>query len=390
MKILVAHNFYQITGGEDVCFKAESDLLECHGQTVIRYTRNNAEIRNYNLWQKINLGMNTIWSKRSFRDVEVLLQNEKPDIVHFQNTFPLISPSVFYACKSRNIPVVLTLHNYRMMCLNGLFLRDSQICEDCRSKAFAWPGIVHACYRGSHLESSAVAMMNAYHRMRKTWVDCVDTCICLSEFSKRKYVQAGLPEEKIRVVPNFLPDPGEDKNAGDYAVFVGRLSPEKGVQHLLEAAADNTAVPLKIIGSGPLDAEVKRDSEELENVSAPGWLEHHEMLSMLQKARFLINPTLCYETFSRTVMEAYACGVPVIASRIGAVEELVQDGVTGLLVTPGDVEDLAEKMRWLWTRPEEARRMGKNARKYYLEHLTPDAHYETLMQIYTSVLEGKK
>jgi glycosyltransferase involved in cell wall biosynthesis len=377
-------------GGEDISFKAEADLLEKMGNVVLRYTRDNDEIRNYGLLKKMLLLFNTIWSFSTLRDLELILRKEKPDLVHFQNTFPLISPSAFYACKHQNIPVIMSARNYRLMCVNGLFLRDNQICEDCINKVFAWPGVYHACYRNSFLQSTVVALMVAYHRLRKTWLNYVHIFICLSEFSRRKYIQGKIPEQKIMVKPNFVEDPGENDEKREYAIFIGRLSVEKGIQTILKSIANNPTIPLLIIGSGPLEEEVKRASEKLENINYLGELGHDQILDVIKKARFLIYPSLCYETFGRVIVEAYACGVPVITSRIGALQELVYDGVTGLFINPGDVEDLSNKMRWLWEHPEESSQMGMNARNEYLKRFTPEINYQSLMSIYSSVLETKE
>jgi len=390
MKILMVHNFYQNMGGEGISFNAEADLLKNKGNIVVRYIRDNNEINNYGTLQKIQLIFTTIWSPYTLRDIEFILHKEKPDLVHFQNTFPLISHSALYACKQQNIPVVLSLRNYRIMCVNGLFLRENQICEDCINKVFAWPGIYHACYRHSHLQSAVVALMLSFQHLKRTWFDCVHTFICPSEFSRGKYIQCKIPEQKIKVKPDFVKDPGENDEKKEYAIFIGRLSIEKGIQTLLESIANNPTIPLLIIGSGPLAEDIKKASDKFKNVKFLGRLGHDDTLGVLRKARFLIYPSLCYETFGRVIVEAYSCGVPVITSRIGALEELVHDGVTGLFTNPKDVEDLSNKMRWLWEHPEASVQMGKNARNEYFKRFTPEINYQSLISIYSSVLETKK
>jgi glycosyltransferase involved in cell wall biosynthesis len=387
MKILMAHNYYQQYGGEDVSFEAEAGLLETNGHQVIRYARNNTEIKQYGLFQKFRLPINTIWSSKSHHDVEKIIQKENPDLVHFQNTFPLISPSAFYACKHKNIPIIWTIRNYRLMCLNGLFLRDNRICEVCKGKSFAYPGIRHACYRNSHLQSTVVAAMLTYHKLLKTWSRLIDKYICLSEFSRDKLIEGGLSGKKIFVKPNFINDPGENKEERKYALFIGRLSEEKGIHTILKSIERNPSIPLVIVGSGPLEREVKEVCGRLRNVSYLGQIENNQIFEVLKKAKFLIFPTLVFETFGRVIVEAFACSTPVIASRIGAVKELVKNGKTGILFNPEDSENLTSKMKWMWDHPLECRQMGDEARQEYINRFTPEFNYQALISIYNSVLE---
>jgi glycosyltransferase involved in cell wall biosynthesis len=386
----MAHNYYQNLGGEDISFEAEAKLLEKYGNIVIRYTRDNNEINTYRVSQKVQLIYNTIWSSRSFRDLNFILEKEKPELVHFQNTFPLISPSAIYACKQHNIPVVMSLRNYRLMCINGLFLRNMQICEDCIQKDFDLPGVFHACYRDSHLQSSIVALMTGYHHTKKTWVHNINKFICPSEFSKRKFIQGKLPAWKISVKPNFTENPGKLYEKQDYVLFIGRLSKEKGMINALHSMSDNPHIPFIIIGSGPLEEEVKKTSKALKNVNYLGRLKSEQTLDVLGKARFLIYPSSCYETFGRGIVEAFAFAVPVIASQIGALEELVNNNVTGLLIDPENSDELSTRIKWLWEHPGKCAQMGKNARNEYLQRFTPELNYHSLMNIYSSVMKCKK
>lgn len=392
MKVLMAHNYYREAGGEDESFKAESGLLQARGCSVSLFTRDNNDIRKAGIISKINLVRRTIWAEDSVRDLRVLIKREKPHIVHFQNTFPLISPAAYQVCFSEGIPVVQSLRNYRLLCPNALFFRDNHPCEDCLGKVVPWPGVWHACYRESHIQSAVVASMLAYHHRLKTWKTQVDMYIALSEFSRQKFIEGGIVPEKIVVKPNFVIDRGYNKEREDYVVFVGRLSREKGLFTMLDGWRRLSHIPLVIIGGGPLHGELLTfiDKENLPHVKLMGRLPNSDALEIIRHARFLIFPSEWYETFGRVVIEAYSMGLPVIASRIGAVTELIHDNGTGLLFDVGDPSDLAEKVDWLWTHPKESTQMGKDARKEYEDKYTPERNFNLLMNIYSNVIKDHK
>src|SRR5215212_7679796 len=251
LKVVLVHGYYRQAGGEDQVFAAESELLEAQGHQVLRYTVHNERIERMS---PLSLAGATVWHRSSYRDLRALVRREQPDLVHFHNTFPLISPAGYYAAKAEGRPVVQSLHNYRLLCPNALFFRDGHACEDCRGKLVPWPGVLHACYRRSRPASGAVAAMLTTHRALRTWTEQVDVYIATTEFAREKFVQGGLPAEQLLVKPNFLhPAPSPGQVRGDFALFVGRLSPEKGVGTLLETwKRSRVRVPLKIVGDGPL------------------------------------------------------------------------------------------------------------------------------------------
>jgi glycosyltransferase involved in cell wall biosynthesis len=386
MKILMVHDFYSQQGGEDISFKSEVQILKDQGHQVIEFTRNNKEIDEYNFIKKAMIFFNTTWSNSSYRAVEKLIENERPDIVHIQNTFPLISPSVLYACKKHKVPVVVSLRNYRLICANGLFFRDGKVCEDCLGKSIPYPGLVHACYRRSRALTLAVFLMLIYHRYRKTWLKQVDLFIALSEFARNKYIEIGLPEDKIVVKQNFVFDNGETNSIKDCAIFIGRLSSEKGLSTLIDALEITKEIKIQMVGDGPLLMDIKQQVKDNPNIEIVGRIHNNEIRHYFRHARFLVFPSNWYETFGRTIIEAYSYGIPVIASSLGVVKELVVDHQTGLLFIPGDADDLAKKMQWLWDHPEECARMGKCAREIYLEKYTPEKNYQLLLVIYNKVL----
>jgi glycosyltransferase involved in cell wall biosynthesis len=383
MKILVAHNAYQHSGGEDAVFHNETELLRSVGHEIMEFRDDNHRIAEMS---SVSLGAQTIWSEASRRKLRAALDEFRPDIVHFHNFFPLISPAAYYACHEAGIPVVQTLHNYRLLCPGGILYRDGHICEDCLPKCMKWPAVLHACYRGDRLATVTVAAMSAVHHSLGTWREKVTQFIALSEFSRRKFTEGGLPAEKIVVKPNFTSsDAGARDGAGEFALFVGRLSSEKGAECLLEAwVKGNRRIPLRIVGDGPLRPELEREKlvSGLDNVFFDGQLERTLVLKAMTQARFVVFPSNCYECFPLVIAEAYACGVPVIVPRLGAMAEIVEDGRTGLHFSSGDPEDLAARVAWAWSHAAEMEEMGRAARAEYEAKYTPERNYKILMEIY--------
>jgi len=391
MKVLVVHNSYQHSGGEDAVFRSEVNLLRGAGHEVREYLEDNHRIQDMN---PIRLGAKTIWSATSRKRIRNQLGAFHADIAHFHNTFPLISPSAYYACEEAGVPVVQTLHNYRLLCPGALLYREGKVCEDCLHKRVKWPGIVHACYRENRLATAATAGMVAVHHGLGTWKQKVARYIALSEFSRRKFIEGGLPAAKIDVKPNFVsPDPGTRRGIGDYALYVGRLSAEKGPQLLLSAWKEaDLSVSLRIIGDGPLRQDLEREKEKagLSAIEFNGSLANDSVFGAMKAARFLIAPSECYENSPLAVAEAYACGVPAIAARLGALGEVVRDGVTGLHFEPGNAEDLAAKVKWAWAHPVELEAMGRAARAEYEAKYTAEKNYQVLMRIYREASTRKK
>ena len=384
MNILLVHNSYQRPGGEDVAFEQERQLLIRGGHHVVTYRRSNSEIEDYSLLQRLALVKDVVWAADTRREFVKLLVQEKPHLVHIHNTFVMASPSIYSACLEARVPVVQSLHNYRLLCPSATFFRSGRVCSECVDHSL-WRGVGYGCYRGSRAATATVALMLEAHRRRGTWVQ-VDSYVALTNFARGVFVQGGLPADKIFVKPNFVyPDPGACRSAGEYALFVGRLSPEKGVRMLVSAwECLPKRIPLLIVGDGPLRAELEARvaQRHLSDVSFKGHLGREQVLAAMKRARFVIVPSECYENFPATICEAFSCGAPVICSRLGAMEELVKHGCTGLHFDPGDSEDLAAKVEWAWDHPAEVELMGQEARIQYAGKYTSERNYEMLMEIY--------
>jgi len=392
MKIVLVHNFYQQPGGEDTVFASESTLLRQNGHEVVEYIEDNHHI---NKMSRFNVAAQTIWSHRSRQKMLRFLRDTQCDIAHFHNTFLLISPSAYYACREAGVPVIQALDNLRLFCPAATFYRDGQICEDCLGKMLPWPGILHSCYRGSRAQTSVVVAMLAIHRWLKTWEKQVDIYIASTEFYRQKFIEGGLPAEKLVVKPHFVnPDPGfKTGGSGNYALFIGRLDPEKGVRTLLRAWQLVKGIPLKIRGDGRLLKEVQDfiKKNHLGSIEIVNYLSKEELNLLIKGARFLVWPSEGhYETFGLVAIEAFACGIPVIASRTGVMSTIVEDGRTGLHFTTGDPRDLATKAEWAWNHTLTIAKMGQEARREYEAEYSADRNYEMLMKIYDRAMRDRK
>jgi len=393
LKILLCHNFYQQTGGEDVAVMALKELLEQKGHDVIFYSENSREIGKYNAFQKIGFFPRTVFSVRNYRRMQRIAKQERADVAHVHNVFPLISPALYVALKRAGIPIVQTIHNYRLMCINGLFLRDGRICERCKSGNFV-SGVRFKCYRNSYTLSSLYAASIGSHRRWGTFKR-IERFIALTDFAASKMVESGIAKaSKISVLENFLPSPLPEYSETDpreaYAVFMGRLSHEKGIFTLLRAMQGLRNLGLKILGAGPLDQLVKRHirDQHLDNVESLGFIQGEEKYRILRRALCCVVPSECYENLPYAVLESGAVATPVIASRLGGLAAIISDNQTGLLFTPGDSGELRKQLEFLAATPEVARCIGAQAREQVRARHTADAHYQRLMQIYSEVLSA--
>ena len=382
------HNQYQQPAGEDAVVQAEINMLRRAGHRVVSFIRNNAAIAGYNRLQKTWLGASTTWNRKAHAAIRELIAKERPDIAHCHNLVPLVSPAAYDACKSAGVPVVQTLHNYRLLCPSGTLYCDGVICEECTHSLRR--GVARGCYRGSRLQTATVAMMLGAHRLLGTWTRSVDAYVALSKFTRDYFVAAGLPSQKMHVKPNFLAeDPASCRRAGDYALFVGRLAPEKGVLEMLDAWQKLPHIPLVVVGDGPLRDVVSRKVHKSGGaIRLPGQLSASEVRVQMKGARFLVFPSRWYEPFGMTLLEAAACGLPAVAARTGGVPELVVEGQTGLLFATHNSEDLTAKADWAWKHPTDMAAMGIAARQLYQQKYTVERNYEQLMNIYQAALSN--
>ena len=384
--VLVIHNRYQQAGGEDAVVRAEVALLRQNGHRVVEYIQHNSEIERFGPLRKASLLASTTWNPLTYRELRRLIRAERPDVAHCHNLMPLISPSAYYACKAEGVRVVQTVHNFRLVCPAGTLFHDGAACSDCNGALGR--AVVRKCYRGSHVQTAAVAMMLAAHRAMGTFDEAVDAYSAPSMFCMERVAKGGIPLDKIMVRPNFLVnDPGPRSGSDDYAVFVGRLCVEKGVRQLLEAWRRLSGMRLVIVGDGPLRSEAERSASS--NVRFAGARSTKETMALIKAARFLVFPSIGYEAFGLTVLEAAACGVATVGSRIGATPEFVQEGKTGLMFDLEDPDDLADKAEWAWTHPICMNEMGAEARRRFVRHYSAEAGYQELMKLYGTVL-GRK
>ncbi len=391
-RVLMVHNAYQLAGGEDGVVAAELALLRQHGHEVIELRRDNQRIDpQAGAIGRLRLAAETLWSCATHSEALALLRQARPAVVHVHNTFPLISPSLYWACAKVGIPVVQTLHNFRLACPQAMFLREGKVCESCLGKTTLWPALAHGCYRESRAQTAVVVGMLTLHRSLRTFERKVTRYIALNEFCRAKFIEAGLPAQRIAVKPNFADLPRRPlARARNGLLFVGRLSEEKGIEVLGEAWRESwqecDGMRLRVAGSGPAAGTLECQP----GVAMLGPQTPEQVQTEMGWARALVLPSICYENFPRTLVEAFAAGLPVIASRIGALAELVEDGITGLHFEPGNAQDLARTLRWAHANPDEMAAMGANARMRYESHYTPDINYRQLLAIHRSAINDRR
>jgi glycosyltransferase involved in cell wall biosynthesis len=389
MRILVVHNRYQQAGGEDGVVNAEANLLHQHDHEVELFEEDNDSI--IDGMNAAKTAMRCVYSVTAAREMRRRIDRFQPNLVHVHNFFPRLSPSIHYVCRRVGVPIVQTLHNYRLLCPASTLLREGGVCEECIGRVFAWPAIRYSCYRQSRGASAAVANMLFVHRVLSTWTKTVSRFIVLTEFARQKFCAGGLPMNKIAVKPNFvISDPGIGKGNGGYALFVGRLSEEKGLDTLLGAWTQlKTTRPLKIIGDGPLAFRLKAVVSKIPSIEWLGRRDKQEVYRLMSDAAMLIFPSIWYEGFPLVLAEAFATGLPVIASRLGAMAEIVTEGKTGRLFSPGKMDELAGAVEWAFTHPDHLRAMRSCVRWEFEQKYTAESNYASLVEIYRSAFEDQ-
>lgn len=386
MRILLVHNAYLQRGGEDAVYEAERDLLRQNGHEVHEYRVDNEGV---DRMSQLALASAAIFGRTARRRIAELVKEHEIEIAHFHNTQPQISPASFRAARRAGAAVVHTLHNYRIACPSATLFRDGQPCEDCVGRTFATPAIRNRCYRNSRAASAVVALGTGLHRVLGTWRRDVDRYVALTEFQREVLVRAGLPAERVTILPNFLAtDPGRFADGGRNGIlFVGRLTEEKGVRTLLAALRHLPKnVSLRVVGSGPLGSEVAIAAAADPRLVAVGVRSTEQVHEEMRRAAVLAVPSLWYEGMPMTIVEAFSCGLPVVCSAIGGLPSLVEDGVNGRLVEAGDPRALADALLMVSGERALRGRLSAGARQSFLTRFTADAHHNRLLEVYGAAL----
>jgi glycosyltransferase involved in cell wall biosynthesis len=386
MRILQVHNYYQQAGGEDWVVENEQRLLTRAGHEVSQYTLHNNAIQQM---PGLEIAAKAFWNQAAYESLRRRISQSGTDIVHVHNTFPLMSPSVYYAARAEKTPVVQTLHNFRLICPAATLYRSGKICEDCVGKRIPFPAAIHSCYRGSFPASVVTVAMLSVHRTWGTYSSRVNAYIALSEFAKNKFIEGGLPAQRMRVKPNFLvEDPGIGSGYGGYALFVGRLSPEKGVLTLLDAWEKlEGRIRLQIVGAGPLQETVAARTANIPNATYLGRCDRERVFELMRNASALLFPSEWYEGSPMSIVEAMACGTPVIAGDQGVLATIITNGVNGHLFESGNASALAECVEKAFNGDELAR-MRYPTRQYFESHFGPKDNLATLLSIYQEAIDA--
>lgn len=389
MRILLIHNHYKQVGGEDTVFFAEAALLEQHGHEVERLTFSNDAVNSFS--EKLGAALGVVYNVQSARIIERKILSFKPEVIHVHNFFPLVSPAVFYVADKYRIPIVMTLHNYRLICPSALLHYDGRVQTENIAKIFSLSAINKKVYRGSRFQTASVVLATGVHKVVGTWQQKVDRFIALTPGAAKLFLHSSLrlDPRQLVVKPNFTPDLGEGKaDRQDYFLFVGRLTPEKGIETLLRANALHP-FKLKIIGDGPLREAVEQHAAEYPQMQYLGFQERERVVQELKSAKALVFPSEWLETFGMTIVEAFSTGTPAIAAKIGGAEQLVQDGVNGFHYTPGRSEELVSKIKRLELDEALRKQLGKNARLSFEQNYTSEVNYNLLYRIYLDVIVEK-
>jgi glycosyltransferase involved in cell wall biosynthesis len=384
LKILIAHNRYQQAGGEDSVVQHEVEMLTRRGHVVRRLNFDNDSIQG--LGSLAISAIRSFYSRPSYKVASEVMASFRPDVLHVHNFVPTLSPSIFFAAHDANVPVVETLHNYLLICANAQLFRDGMPCEKCLQSHSFLPGVRYACYRGSHVGSAVMGASMSIQEMLGTWRHRVGRFIVLTQFASEKLGGSRVPREKIRIKPNFVIDQGTGNHKGKYALFVGRLSEEKGIRTLLQADTNQRLpFPLKIAGDGPLLVEIQRRSKSAgSQITALGRRSADEIVQLMKDATVLVVPSIWYEGLPMAMVEALSVGLPVIASRIGGLPEIIEDGVSGILFEPGNDASLLNALERIASSMD-AKTMSRSARIRYLKTYDEDTNYITLLDIYREV-----
>ena len=387
MKILLIHNKYGQFSGEESVVYWQKKILEDHNNEVVTYYKRSDEIDNLN-FGKIQAFLAGIHGSKAIEDLKRMIILEKPDIVHIHNLFPFISPAILPVIKNMGLPIVMTVHNYRLICPNGLFFSKGVICEKCTTNTKEINCILRNCEKDI-FKSTGYALRNFWARKRNYYLSNVDSFLCLTAFQKNKLVSNGYPSEKIRIVPNSyseeIPNVNHRSKKGDFVAFVGRISSEKGISLLFEAADRLPHIPFQL--AGYIDEEFKKNLKIPKNITLRGMIEQSELTSFYEDARFLVLPSIWYEGFPMVFPEAMAHKLAIIAPNMAGFPEIVHENVNGLLFEPFSASSLAKTIDSLWHNPQLSEKLGINGFKKIQEKYNPKKYYEHLEETYKYLLQ---
>jgi len=405
MKVLAANKYYFVKGGAERYFFELARILSSRGHEVVpfamahpqneptAFAKHFVSFESFDesegVVARLRAAARILYCREARRRIEVLADETRPDIAHLHNIAHQLSPSILYGLKARGVPVVQTLHDYKLVCPNYQMFVHGETCERCRTWRY-YNAVVHRCMRDSVTSSALVAAEAYVHRLMGSYFRNVDLFIAPSEQLRERMIAHGVDARKIVHVPYSIAldkyQPSYDD--GGYGVYVGRLSLGKGLPTLMSALERVPAVRLKVVGEGPLAEDLRRDAGErgLTNVEFEGYRAGAELRSLVAAARFVVVPSDCFENSPLTVYEAFALGKAVVGSRTGGIPELVSDGESGLIFEPGDARALAARMSELWEDPVRAVEMGRAARERLESRFGPDVHYEKIMAVYERVL----
>lgn len=390
MKILVIHNSYAKYSGEEAVVHSQVELLEQHGHDVLYYGRHSGELGE-RWWGKYMAFFTGLYNPISNRRVRKIIQQSKPDIVHVHNLFPSVSPSILPVISRMGLPIVMTVHNYRLICPNGLFYTKNQVCEKCSHRGKEWNCILNNCEK-SRMKSAGYALRNLWSRKRGYYRENVDRYLCLTEFQRQKLAQNGFEAAKLEVLPNYIRTQGEigqhtyQPGQRKYIVFAGRINKQKGFDFLAETMWLLKDVPLKAAGD-KADGSINLDQLP-ENIQIMGKLKKEQMDGLYSGAKFLVFTSASYEGFPMVLLEAFQHGLPIIAPKLGPNPDIVSDGVNGMLYEPGDKHSLAEAIDKLWQNEDQCRNMSQNNLAESAKY-SPESYYQGHLKVYQSLLQDK-
>jgi len=401
MKILMAHNWYFVVGGADRVFFETMKLLEKHGHTVVPFSMKDK--RNYDSAYKeyfvneidystikpsmdnLKTAIRMIYSTEAKKKIDALIQKTKPDIVHLHNIYGRLTPSILYALKKNNVPVVMTLHDYKLICPAYNMLRDGKVCEICKGGKY-YRCITTKCHKKSYLASLVYALEAYIYTLLKTYLRHIRYFVTPSKFMQNKLIEFGIPQDKLVHMPNFVSFQAIKPTYSNksYLLYSGKLLRTKGLITLLQAVKELPDVNLLIAGAGDMKEELEAyvKDNKIKNVRFLGYLGEEELHKILEESLFVILPTECYENAPMAVLEAFAHGKPVIGADIAGIPEMIKNGETGLLFEPGNKQTLREKIRYFVSHPEMIVEMGKNARNKVEAEYNADLYYQRLMDVY--------